>query len=302
MTGRTIGVTLLALICGISAALGVSRLRTNKVEQGSTVETAPVVVATVDLPRGRSLTPDVVQVQDWPKASVPEGAISSVEQVVNRTVLSSLANGEIVLEKKLSAPGRGGLASMVPAGMRAYTIMTPSLDDAVAGFVLPGNKVDILITRRGPSSASGSITETLLQNVEILAAGALVEAPAENRVDVKQLQSVTLLVTLQQAERLAGAQKEGELALVLRGDGDEEVDEPTPEPEPLPVAESSSLIQLVGKFAEAMQNAKDIQPPEESDADGLSQPQDQPIYTLRGSQWGYVLSRRQIPTTPPSRE
>jgi pilus assembly protein CpaB len=123
--------------------------------------------------------------------------------------------------------------------MRAFTIHTPSIASGVAGFVLPGNKVDVLLTiadlsgdtqsavfplatpsplgrNTGLRPTGGGSTTTLLQNVEILAVDQKIQAPAENKVDTNQLRSVTLLVTPQQANMLDLGQNKGTLHLALR--------------------------------------------------------------------------------------
>src|SRR5262249_56623723 len=103
------------------------------------------------------------------------------------------------------------------------TISTTTLASGVAGFILPGSKVDVLltVTRTGTSDPTGGgQTSTLLQDVEILAVDQLVKAPADNRVDPKELRSVTLLVTPQQAAKLDLGQNKGILHLSLRNPED----------------------------------------------------------------------------------
>src|SRR5262249_19197290 len=109
-----------------------------------------------------------------------------------------------------------------PKGMRGFTIPTPNISAGVAGFILPGNKVDVLLT------VDGNRTVTLLQGLEILAVDQRVEAPAENKVDAKELRSVTLLVTPDQAAKLALGQNKGVLHLSLRHPEDEARAKPRP--------------------------------------------------------------------------
>jgi pilus assembly protein CpaB len=121
--------------------------------------------------------------------------------------------------------------------MRAFTIHTPSIESGVAGFVLPGNRVDVLLTVgelpgtnpvafstplaspplfNAPRPTGGGSTTTLLQNIEILAVDQKIEAPAENKMDARELRSVTLLVTPQHANLLDLGQSKGTLHLALR--------------------------------------------------------------------------------------
>ena len=112
------------------------------------------------------------------------------------------------------------MAALVPNGLRAFTIHTPSVASGVGGFILPGNKVDVLLTMDGKR---GSLTTTLLQNLEILAVDQRIDAPADNRIDPKQLHSVTLLVTPDQAAKLSLAQNKGSLHLALRNHKDDQL-------------------------------------------------------------------------------
>jgi len=214
----------LALILGGSAAVGV-----NSFMQGApgprgavvpVVVPVPVVVAVVDLPRGASITPEEVKIKEFPRDLVPAGALSKLEDAVNRGIFVPLTKGEPVLESKLAPKGAGrGLAALIPRGMRAYSVKVPDVAQGVAGFILPGNRVDVLLSMGdigGSNETGGGSTTTLLQNVEILAVDQKMDAPADNKVDTKDLRSVTLLVNPQQANLLDLGQNKGMLHLALR--------------------------------------------------------------------------------------
>jgi pilus assembly protein CpaB len=211
----------LAVVLGGSAAVGV---RQYVGQTQAVVETTPVVVAAIDIPRGMLMSNDLVKTQNYPKGMVPAGAILKTDDVLERSAYFSLAKDEPLLDNKLSPKGHRGLASLVPKGMRAFTITTPNVASGVAGFVLPGNKVDVLLTvTNGPNNdtTGGGSTTTLLQNVEILAVDQRMEAPAENKVKAEDLRSVTLLVTPNQAAKLDLGQSKGTLHLTLRNPEDE---------------------------------------------------------------------------------
>jgi pilus assembly protein CpaB len=184
-----------------------------------------VIVTAMDIPRGGTITAYLITTRDYPKGLAPEGALIKSEDVIDRAVSIPLVKGEPVIDAKLSPKGAGkGLAALVPKGMRAVTIQTPNVATGVAGFVMPGNKVDILLTVTDSGSndeTGGGSTTTLLQNVEILAVDQRVDAPADNKVDVKELRSVTLLVTPRQANLLDLGQNKGTLRLSLRSRDDE---------------------------------------------------------------------------------
>jgi pilus assembly protein CpaB len=181
-------------------------------------------VAARDINRGTLLTPGLVTIRQFPTDLVPPGALCRVEDALDRVAFHSLVKEETLLEAKLSAKhAKGGLAGIVPKGMRAFTIQTPHVATHVAGFILPGNKVDVLLTMSSNSpndSTGGASTTTLLQNVEILAVDQRLDAPSENKVDTKNLQSVTLLVTPDQAAKLELGQNKGSLHLTLRNPDD----------------------------------------------------------------------------------
>lgn len=231
MSVRTLLVVMLALVFGVSSA-GMVNMALGKRTTGARVEAVPVVVASVDIPRGGMITSDQITTREFPKDMAPTGALLKPDEAIDRAVLTPLVKGEPVLDGKLAQKGSGrGLAAMVPPGMRAFTIQTPNVASGVAGFILPGNKVDVLLTvtdtstvgiTGGPGALTGGgSTTTLLQNVEILAVDQKVDAPAENKVDPTQLRSVTLLVTPDQASKLDLGQNKGTLHLSLRSPMDQ---------------------------------------------------------------------------------
>ena len=215
-------IMLLALVFGGSAAVGVSSFIHNPPTISSDV--VPVVVAGVEIPRGGTITSELIKTRDYPRYLVPTGAILKKEDAQERSAYTTLVVGEPLLESKLSPKGQRGLASLVADGMRAFTITT-NVASGVAGFILPGNKVDVLLTFDNVSTnkdfTGGGSTTTLLQNVEILAVDQKVEAPADNKVDSNNLRSVTLLVNPSQAAKLSLGQKKGSLHLTLRNPKDQ---------------------------------------------------------------------------------
>jgi pilus assembly protein CpaB len=274
---RSVLVVLLALVFGASAAVGVSMLRNApppEAPPAPVVETVPVVVALVDVPRFTTLTPDILRTREFPKDLVPAGSASRIEDVTDRVALSGLVKDEPIIEGKLAMRGSGrGMAPGLPVGMRAFTILVPTASSGVAGFILPGNKVDVLMTMSGiggPNDVTGGAsTVTLLQSIEILAVDQQVDAPTGNKVDVNGLRSVTLLVTPLQAEKLDLAQNKGILHLSLKNPDDKDTvdakrvtladiglvpdlpkvagkDEPPPPPEPPPPTRIRTLRGSVG--------------------------------------------------------
>jgi pilus assembly protein CpaB len=221
MSGRTILMVLLALVFGSTAAIGVVQLTRKPPQAMAAPETVGVVVAAKDVPRFTTLTADMLHVQQFPKDMAPPGCASRIEEVIDRVYDSHLVKDEPVMEAKLSPKGSGrGMPSVIPMGMRAVTIRTPNVATGVAGFILPGSRVDVLCTLRSngqqDDETGGGMTTTLLQNVEIIAVDQRIEAPSENKVDIKELRSVTLLLTPDQANTIELAHNAGTLTLILR--------------------------------------------------------------------------------------
>jgi pilus assembly protein CpaB len=243
------------------------------------VETVPVVVALVDIPRFTTLTPDMLKTREFPKDAVPAGTANRVEDVTDRVALSGLVKDEPIIEGKLAVRGTGrGMAPGLPLGMGAFTILVPTQSTGVAGFILPGNKVDVLLTMSGMGGpgdvTGGASTITLLQSIEILAVDQQVDAPSGNKVDVNAMRSVTLLVTPLQAEKLDLAQNKGMLHLLLRHPDDTN----PPRPKPVTLADIGLAPEMPkGKEPEAApQPTADPPPPAK-------------IRTIRGNMLGQIL-------------
>lgn len=221
MTFRSILVLLLAGVCGICAVVAI--LNTSGFSSGPAADTTPVVVAAIEIRRGETINSKMLKVVDWPKGLVPPGALVKVEQAIDHTALQGILKDEPLLEMKVANDATGhGLAPLIHEGMRAFTILTPSDASGVAGFILPGNRVDVVLAVSGHDEASGGGTATtLLQNIEVLAVGQRLEAPRENKVEPKEMRSITLSVSPDQAAKLSLAQTRGTLHLSLRSDVDE---------------------------------------------------------------------------------
>jgi pilus assembly protein CpaB len=228
MSFRTILVIVLALVCGVTAALGVSavlNVRPPAQVEAKEVETMPVVVAVADTGRFMSLKEDLVKVRQFPKDMfAPEEVFATVEEVVDRSLTVPVIKGEPIMKKRVSEKGMHGIEAHIPDDMRAISILTQNAAAGVAGFILPGSKVDVQLTldntgmRNDPTG--GAATFTLLENIEILAVTQVTDVPNQNKINPSDLQSVTLLVTIPQSEALNLASNKGKLHLSLRNSKD----------------------------------------------------------------------------------
>lgn len=226
MSMQTVAVGILALVCGVSAAMLINRMQNEPVQAVTAVETMPVIVTSIDVDRGTKLSKEMLGVREWPKDMVPAGAVTDMEKALEGTASMPLIAGELLMEGKMSP--LQGIVSVIPEGMRAVTIMTPTAATGVAGFILPGNRVDILLTVRGGADddgTGGGWTQTLLQNIEVLAVEDLMDAPSEKRV--QKMASVTLACWPDVCSKLSLAEAWGTLTLTLRR-GDDNLDAEPP--------------------------------------------------------------------------
>ncbi|HKQ56737.1 MAG TPA: Flp pilus assembly protein CpaB [Candidatus Eisenbacteria bacterium] len=177
-----------------------------------------VVVTITDLTFGVKLDKEMLKVVRYPKESVPEGAFASMDSVLGQTTKVFMSAREPVTAIKLSSRG-GGLSMLVRPTMRAASLEVNQVS-GVSGFVLPGDRVDVLTTIDPRGAYEDAVTRTVLQNIEVLAAGQKTEQQDNKPITV---QSVTLLVAPEGAETLALALHEGKIHLVLRNPDDQEV-------------------------------------------------------------------------------
>jgi pilus assembly protein CpaB len=219
------------LVLALFAALTISGLFTFWLSRKvSHPHVAPVVknqivatAATVEA--GELLKPGSLKLIDWPAGTPLDGAFVKPDDLVGRVVLFPLAAGEPVLERQLSARGSGsGLTVKSPDGMRAISLKSNEVV-GVAGFLLPGTHVDVIVTYRR-DNGQDSVTNTILQNVEVLAAGQKIQPDPEGKASTVDV--VTLLVTPKDAERAVLADSLGSIHFVLRNGSDRERIEGTP--------------------------------------------------------------------------
>jgi len=181
-----------------------------------------VVVATRQIPAGGTLDRDSVALRGVPESLFPAGAFSHLDDVLDRPVIGTIEASEPVVEARLAVKGSGpGLGPLIPPGMRAIAVRVNDVV-GVAGFVLPGMRVDVLVTGNPPNGGQANPeTQTVLQNITVLAAGQSVQTDGRNQPAVVPV--VTLLVTPAEAEALTLANAEGKIQLVLRNSTDRTV-------------------------------------------------------------------------------
>jgi len=209
----------LAIIASTLSTFGIYKfLQAKKTEMEKPKElTQSVVVATEDFEVGRLLAESDLRLIAWPKDIIPKGSFSDINLVLGRAVKADLYEGEAILESKLAPVGSdGGFSSIIPPGMRALTVSVNTYS-GVSGFILPNTYVDVFVTVPSPSNKEQSSTKIILENVKVLAVDQTFEREGDDPVIV---QSVTLLVTPEEGEKLVLASTEGKLQLGLRNAAD----------------------------------------------------------------------------------
>ncbi len=218
-TTRTLVVLTVAVLVAGLASLAVYRAIRNIPVRQVEVAQVQVAVAARPISVGTLITPDMVKLVGWPAASPVAGAFSAVDVVASRGAIVSIAENEPITEAKLASRESGaGMAPTIPPGMRAMSVKVDEVV-GVAGFVVPGTRVDVLATLSGDKA----MTRTVVGNVLVLTAGTRYDQD-ETRKDAKPIPTtvVTLAVLPADAERVALAQSSGKIMLALRNPLDSE--------------------------------------------------------------------------------
>jgi len=222
MNKRFVGVLTFAFLVAAGASLVLYRVLISRPKTEAAPKMVQVALATRNLEVGTLLKEDDVKLSDWP-GTVPIGATVEMKDVLGRGVTTAIYAKEPIIESRLAPKGAGGgLAAMIPSGMRAVAVRVNEVV-GVAGFVVPGMHVDILISGNTPGGDGnlGTLTKTLLQNIEVLSAGQ--DFKKDNEGKPITVQVVNLLVTPEQAEQLSLASNQTTIQLILRNPLDHEI-------------------------------------------------------------------------------
>lgn len=228
MNIRTIATVAFALLFGLAAVIltqvWLGRQRTADRQTAAIEGTVPVVVAAQPIARGMALEPTLLKVVRFPQVSVPAGALTTIEQATaggQRLALRSIAANEPIMVGKITMPGgKVNLSAAMTPGMRAITFRSNDVA-GVAGFVLPGDRVDMLLTRDAAAGNSDStlVSQVVVDNLKVLAVDQ-VDDDAEGKPVVAK--AITLEATPEQAQTIALAQAAGTVSLALRQVGDDQ--------------------------------------------------------------------------------
>jgi pilus assembly protein CpaB len=215
-----LGVSLLFALV-ISSVFYQMTARAGNSKKAEPTDLKDVVLAARPLSVGTSVKPADIKLGKVPASAFPKSAFSKPEEVIDRPLISNILMDEPILEGRLAARGSGlGLAPVIPVGMRAVTVRVNDVT-GIAGFVLPGMRVDVLVTGRPPNT-DGTVTATALQNMLVLSAGTVMQPDAKGAAMPSA--TVTLLATPPQAETLTLANADTRIQLVLRNGSDQTIE------------------------------------------------------------------------------
>lgn len=230
-----IGVVALGL-AGVVSLL-IYRFMRGAISAGSTTTLTPVVAAASDLAVGARLQENDLRVVKMPDSALPPGVFRTTAEAVGRGVVVPMTKGELVLASKLASENAGaGLPSLIPSGMRAVSVKVNDVI-SVAGFVTAGTRVDVVLTGNPTKDSDPSqiTTTTVLQNIQVLAAGQKLQRNEQG--EPQQVTVITLLVNPDDAQKVVLASSEGRIQLALRNPLDTE-------PKVVPQVKNAALYRL----------------------------------------------------------
>ena len=250
MSARTLTLVAVSLTLGLGAAWMANNWLNGRLNTTPDDNMKNVVVATVEIPFGQMIEAQQVAIVRMPKDAVPDDAFDSNEKVLGKIATFALLRGDVLRSARLAEHlGGSTLASLIAPDKRAISVR---VDDVVGvgGFLLPGNRVDVLATRQSNGSSNEAESTTILQDLRVLAVD---QTAGTDKTQPVVVRAVTLEMSAKEAEVLVKAQSEGRLLLALRNPLDAQKQAPavaavepvkaaTPafKPQPRPVVNRSS--------------------------------------------------------------
>ncbi|WP_375739118.1 Flp pilus assembly protein CpaB [Pseudomonas boanensis] len=219
MSARTLTLVALSLVLGLGAAWMANNWLSAKLNATPDDNLQAVVVATVEIPFGQMVEAQQVTLVRMPKGTVPDDAFDSTEKVVGKIATFSMLRGDIVRGARLAEHlGGSTLASLIASDKRAVSVR---VDDVVGvgGFLLPGNRVDVLATKKIGGNNSDAESKTILEDLRVLAVD---QTASTDKTQPVVVRAVTLEMTPKEAEVLVKAMTEGKLQLALRNPLDDQ--------------------------------------------------------------------------------
>jgi len=249
----------LAGVVGLVAVFLAHSYITSKVQKLPVAATGSVVVAETDIAPGTALNGRLLRVASWPRDIIPSRAASSLSELEGRVAQTAITKGEPILHSKLAPEGTAaGLGGLLDPNCLAVTVKTDEVS-GVAGFINPGDRIDVLVEMPSAGGGSEHISKIILQNLKVLSKGQVWDQTADKKPQV--VPTVTLEVTPEQAEMLNLASFQGRIRLALRNQLNKasfatsgvassqlcyKAPAPAPSPEnPAPPAKKEKVVQVI---------------------------------------------------------
>lgn len=230
MRPKSLILFVLALGCGLVAAIGINQVMANRGNAPAlTGETQPIFVALADVELGEPLAPAVLKLEPWPKDKVPVGALSKIEDIEGRRPRTKLFAGEPILENKLLSKDASlqGASGFIPKGMRVCAVKVDAVSGS-SGLLLPGDRVDVLVQIQANPSRGINETSarTILQDVKVFAVNDTFRREHKDKdEEAITAKTVSLLVKPDEAELITLASELGAVRLVMRSTEDDSIAE-----------------------------------------------------------------------------
>jgi pilus assembly protein CpaB len=206
-----------AVFVGLVAVLGAFKAL-QMTGLGAGRSTRSIVVATREIPEGAVIDRLAITTAEWPRATLPAGAFSSIDSVVGRITRVAVFSGDPIVPARLAPAGSGpGLEVKIAAGKRAMGVRINDVA-GISGLIQPNSRVDVLVTLRTEGLGQRQVAKVFMENMRVLSVGRQMERDGDG--DPIDATTATLEVTPDEAERLAVAMNQGSIQLVLRGYGD----------------------------------------------------------------------------------
>lgn len=221
----------IAAACGLVAMVGVQQVLSGDKQEKR--EVGVVLVAITDIPPGHPLNETNTTFKEWPKESIPEGAVISKEQFEQRSLRVGAVPNEVIMQAKLGRKGDIGVSSAIPEGMRVATVQV-NTTKTHSGSIMPGDRVDVVVTYKSKAPGLGMVTKTktVLEFIQVFATDNIRQGSATSNASGEQTEinakNISLLVTPDQYNLLMLAETKGQLTLALRSAGDESIADAKP--------------------------------------------------------------------------
>jgi pilus assembly protein CpaB len=216
---------MLALGCGLVASIGITQVmaKRNAAPASNSTEMDAIFVAMQDIPMGEPVTAQMVKLEEWPKDKIPPGALGKIEDVENRRTKTKIYQGSPVLGNLLLSAGASELTAsgQIPKGYRVVPVRVDNVSGG-GNMIRPMDRVDVLVhlTRNVAKEVSETTTRTILQDVRVFAINDVYDLDTTDSASKIVAQTISLLVPLDQAEKVILAEELGEIRLVMRSADD----------------------------------------------------------------------------------